>query len=393
MISVGLFTYSTRPRGSVVHAVCLGEALTQAGHDVTLYALGKAGAIFYRQAACHVVIFPACEAPSDPDALVRQRIAELVSGFDSLPMHHDVFHAQDCLAASALLEARARRPVVRTVHHVDRFVSPYLAACQRRSILQADAVFSVSRLTQRDVLAEYGRRSSIAPNGVDVARFASVPPATMARARARLGIEAGDTVVLSVGGVEPRKNTRRALAAVARACARHPSLKWVLVGGESLWDHAEYRAAFDADFAALPPDIARRIVRAGPVEEDELTALYRASDVLLCPSEHEGFGLCVLEAMAAGTAVVVPGRAPFTEYVDAETGVLVDPESVESIAVALVGLLDDAPRRQELAARARARTQAFSWSHSAAEHVRLYAALRASPLPGAPDERRESIDA
>jgi glycosyltransferase-like protein len=387
MTSIGLFTYSTRPRGSVVHAVCLGEALTRAGHQVTLYALGKSGATFYRPAACPVVLFPAGEAPADAESLVRQRIGELRSGFASRAMRHDVFHAQDCLAASALLEARLGGPLVRTVHHVDRFDNPYLAACQKRSILQADAVFSVSRLTQREVLAQFGRPSSLAPNGVDLQRFASVSPGAIARVRARLGIDPGDSVVLSVGGVEPRKNSRRALAAVARAYARHPSLRWVVVGGDSLWDHAGYRAAFDADRAALPADLAGRVVCAGPVDEEELTALYRTSAVLLCPSEQEGFGLCVLEAMAAGTAVVVPGREPFTEYVDPQTAVFVDPGSVDSIAAALTDLLGDPPRRRELAARARERAQGHSWSRSAAVHGGLYAALRAGA--GSP----ESIDA
>jgi glycosyltransferase-like protein len=387
MKSIGLFTYSTRPRGSVVHAVCLGEALTRAGHDATVYALGKAGAALYRQAACHVVIFPAGEAPAQADRLVRQRIGEFLSGFASRPMRHDVFHAQDCLAASALLEAATLRPVVRTVHHVDHFESPYLAACQRRSIVQADAVFSVSRLTQRDVLAGFGRESALAPNGVDAERFATVSREAVGRVRARLGIGQGEPIVLSVGGVEPRKNTRRSLAAVARVHSRHPSLRWVLVGGDSFWDHSEYRAAFDADLAALPADLARRIVRAGPIDEDELAALYRASDVLLCPSEQEGFGLCVLEAMAAGTAVVVPGREPFIDYVDAETAAFVDPESVDSIALALDDLLGRPQRRHELAARARERARGLTWSRSAAAHLALYAALRSSSA------RQESIDA
>jgi glycosyltransferase-like protein len=387
MTSVGLFTYSTRPRGSVVHAVCLAEALTRAGHDATVYALGKAGATLYRPAACDVVVFPAREAPAEADALVRQRIDEMRRGFDSRPMRHDVFHAQDCLAASALLEAGRGRPVVRTVHHVERFESPYLAACQRRSILQADAVFSVSRLTQRDVTAQFGRPSALVSNGVDLERFASVSPEAMVRVRARLGIWPDEPIVLSVGGVEPRKNTRRALAAVARAATRHPSLRWVLVGGDSLWDHSDYRAAFDSDLAALSPGLARRIVRAGPVDEGELTALYAASTVLLCPSEQEGFGLCVLEAMAAGCAVVAPGREPFTDYVDETSAAMVDPESVDSIALGLVGLLDDPRRRRELADRARQRTQGFSWSRSAAAHLALYATLPGSVA------RQESIHA
>ena len=57
------------------------------------------------------------------------------------------------LAQSALRPAL----VVRTVHHVERFEDPYLAACQRRSVVEAERLFVVSRLTGREVLAEYER--------------------------------------------------------------------------------------------------------------------------------------------------------------------------------------------------------------------------------------------
>src|SRR5258708_34408688 len=126
MLSVGVYTYSTRPRGSVVHAMSLAEALVAAGHDATLYALCKPGASLYRPLACPVELIPAAAAPADPDALIRQRIEELVCGLRRLARRHDIFHAQDCLAANALLAARsgASAPVVRTVHHVERFDSP-----------------------------------------------------------------------------------------------------------------------------------------------------------------------------------------------------------------------------------------------------------------------------
>jgi hypothetical protein len=59
MLSIGLFTYSTKPRGSVVHATYLAEALAQRGHDVTLYALSKAGDRLYRDVGCKVAYLDA----------------------------------------------------------------------------------------------------------------------------------------------------------------------------------------------------------------------------------------------------------------------------------------------------------------------------------------------
>jgi glycosyltransferase-like protein len=381
-LSVGIFIYSTKPRGSVVHASGLAEALTREGHDVTVYALGKSGRGLYRPLACAVEVIAAADAPPDADALIRQRIAEFAFGFAARELRHDVFHAQDCLSASALLAGAPRRfsPVVRTVHHVERFESPYLASCQRRSILDADAVFSVSRMTQRQVLEEFGRTTSLVHNGVDPGRFSDGHRRDRDWLAARFGIGKEDVVLLSVGGVEPRKNTRRALAAVARVFAECPSLSWIIAGGDSIWDHGEYEARFEAELADLPGGLATRVVRTGTLDEDDMSALYCLSDVLVCPSEHEGFGLCVLEAMAAGTPVLVPGREPFTEYLDSDCAAFVDSDSVDSIADALLALVFDGDLRARRAACAKNRAADFTWGRSAATHLAHYRTiLRGEP--------------
>ena len=378
MLSVGVYTYSTKPRGSVVHATGLAEALVAAGHDATVYALAKPAATWHRRLACSSQLIAAADAPADSDALIRQRIDEFVSGFRILDMRHDIFHAQDCLAASALLAARARiaGPMVRTVHHVERFESAYLADCQRRSILSVDAVFSVSRRTQRDVLEQFGRTTRLVDNAVDADRFLAVRPGGRQWLQSRYGAAVDDVIVLSVGGVEPRKNPTVALAAIARAYAIQPRLRWIIVGGHSLWDHSDYIARFEAECALLPADLRARIVRAGTLSEQDMTSLYSTSDILLCPSIQEGFGLCVLEAMAAGAAVVVPGRGPFTEYLDANCAKLVDPGSVDSVAQALVELAVDPRLRSRLVAAARVRARRFSWSRAAATHLSHYESIR-----------------
>ena len=314
-LSIGIFTYSTRPRGSVVHAAALSEALADRGHDVTLYALCKPGDVFYRPLRAPVRLFGAAAAPSDTDALVRQRIAEFAAGIAGERPRHDVYHAEDCLAANALLAAKPLgvRHLVRTVHHVERFESAYLLECQRRSIQNADRLLSVSGLTRREVLAEFGRVSRLVPNGVDVERFDAAAREPALALRRRFGIEPGATLLLSVGGVEPRKNSLRVLEAFAAACAERADLVWLIAGGASIFEHAEYRSEFAARLAVLPESVRARVRHAGVLDERDIPALYRASDVLLSPSIHEGFGLCALEALAAGTPVLASDRAPFTE--------------------------------------------------------------------------------
>ena len=374
MLSIGLFTYSTKPRGSVVHATYLAEALTRGGHDVTLYALSKAGDRLYRDVDCKVAYLRAEKAPSEPDALIAQRVREVADGVAELRPRHDVYHAEDCLVASGLLTKRAElklKPLVRTLHHLEHFVSPYLRDCQRRSILEADAVACVSQISQRDVQRELGRACPIIGNGVDVARFATNEQLEH-ETRARFAVAPDQRVVLSVGGVEPRKNSFCALDALLPLLRRHPELRWLIAGGDSIWEHDTYRGGFRDRLSRLEPQVRERIVELGPVTERELTGLYGLSQILLCPSLQEGFGLCVLEALAARTAVVVSEQEPFTEYLTPDVACLVRPGSPASIADGLARLLHDEPTRQRLVRAGEAHAQAFSWERVALDHERLY---------------------
>ena len=378
MLSVGIFTYSTKPRGSVVHAACLAEALQRKGAEVTLYALSKAGDGFYRPLSCALRLIPAEPAPLEVDALIRQRIAEFCTGIAALGVRHTICHAEDCLAANALVAARSvlgAAGIVRTVHHVEQFESPYLMACQERSVASADLVLSVSQVTSREVRAVYGRQAPVISNGVDLTRFEARSALALGRVRERLGVGPDETLILSVGGVEARKNSLGALGAVRAAFAEHPHLRWVIAGGASIWEHESYRAEFARQLQALPEALRARISILGTIPEAELTLLYRASDVLLCPSLQEGFGLCVLEAMAAQAAVIVPRGAPFDEYLDETCASFVDSNSVMDITRGLLQLLREPAQRQRLVAAADLRVRRFSWDLVAERHLARYESL------------------
>ena len=395
MTSIGLFTYSTKPRGSVVHATYLAEALAARGHDVTLYALSKAGDRLYRELSCSVVYLQAEGAPADADALIAQRIREVAAGIAELRPRHDVYHAEDCLVTSGLLAKRREHglwPLVRTLHHLEHFESPFLKECQRRSILDVDAVACVSRVSQRDVRRELGRACPIIGNGVDVARF--TPNLELMRwTRERFGFDARDKIVLSVGGVEPRKNSLRALEAMTPLLAAQPRLRWLIAGGASIWEHDAYRSEFRMRVGALESGLRSRIVELGPLPERELTGLYQSSQILLCPSLQEGFGLCVLEALSARVAVVVSNREPFTEYLSPDSACFVEPESAASIGGAVERLAANAELRARLATAGVARARALSWDSVAVEHERLYADLLGKPSRSGTKSYEESAHA
>jgi glycosyltransferase involved in cell wall biosynthesis len=113
---------------------------------------------------------------------------------------------------------------------------------------------------------------------------------------------------------------------------------------------------------------------AGYVPEDELVDLYQRAAVFYFPTLHEGFGLPVLEAMAAGCAVVTSNVYSVPE-IAGDAAVLCDPHDVDSHVDAIERLLEDADERQTLAAKARDRASQFTWQQAAEETEAVYRAL------------------
>jgi len=370
--SLGLFTYSTAPRGSVVHAAYLAEAMTGRGWDVTLYAHDKDGGRFFRDlSGVRVRLVPAARTPPTTAELVKQRAGELGRYLDDIAPLHDVYHAEDCLTANGLLAARdrgARFAVVRTVHHVERFADPYLAECQERSIRRAALCLAVSRAAELDVERSFGVRCERVSNGVCVERFARRDPSRVASLRARFGL-GDDPVVLTLGGVEPRKNTICTLRAFARLLSAVPRARLVIAGGATVLDHGAYRAEYDAALASLPLHVRARVHETGVAPDEDVPSLFHLSAALSFPSLEEGFGLVALEALAAGLPVVASALPPLTEFLNADVATLVEPGSERALAEGLLEAFS-APKARLAAGVRHAAT--YSWDRVAALHEAAY---------------------
>jgi glycosyltransferase involved in cell wall biosynthesis len=158
--------------------------------------------------------------------------------------------------------------------------------------------------------------------------------------------------VLAVGTLEPRKNLPRlveAYSSLERALQeRHP----LVVVGAIGWETGETLSALES--------LGERCAMLGYVSDAALAELYRRCTVFCYPSLGEGFGLPVLEAMAAGAAVITSDISSLPE-VGGEAVEYVDPKSSSSIAAGLRGVLEDDQRREQLAALAVARAAGFSW--------------------------------
>lgn len=264
----------------------------------------------------------------------------------------------DVAHATGLVPCATSAPLVVTVHDVaflhdpDKF-SRHGVRMMRRAVevigRRADRVLCSSEATMADCV-DAGLDARIlrhVPLGVDVEPV-TADQVDRVRRRYRLPVE----FILFVGTIEPRKNLRRLTEAVGRPDVPLPL---VVAGADGWGDHG-----LEHDTLFL-----------GFVPADDLAALYSAATVFAYPSEREGFGLPVVEAMAQGTAVVT-SRGTSTEEVAGGAAILVDPLEVDSIAD---GILDAIERREELGAAGRTRAAAMSWEVTADRTVAVYREL------------------
>lgn len=170
--------------------------------------------------------------------------------------------------------------------------------------------------------------------------------------------------VLAVGTLEPRKNLSRLLDAwLALPQPLRAAHELALVGPRG-WDDAEIVAKAQAAGARL----------LGKVSDEELRALYAGAAVFAYPSLYEGFGLPVLEAMAAGAPVITSNVSSLPE-VAGDAALLIDPRSTQALAGALEQVLSDPALAARLRAAAGPRAAQFSWERTARETLAVLQAI------------------
>ena len=359
---IALLTYSTKPRGGVVHTLALAEALAARGEEVTVWTLGRGGDdAFFRPVdpAVRVRVVPFVAEPDEGvGARIQRSIRVLAEAFD--PAGYDVVHAEDCITANAVPGC------IRTVHHLDTFTTPELVACHDRAIVRPVALVTVSRAVAQEVEAGWGRVPTVIPNGVDAERFGAAAGATAQAQRDGWRARFGE-YLLVVGGIEPRKGTMDALEGYALARRRHVDLRLVVAGGETLFDYAEYRRRFDRRREALrvPVDVL------GPVDHGELPSLVAAARAVPFLSTKEGFGLAAMEALAAGVPVVARDLPVIREVFGRAVERVPDGAGVaRGLASAVDRAFEGTGPAPELG---RTLAASYSWDAAAAAHQELYA--------------------
>ena len=285
---------------------------------------------------------------------------------------------------------RAPCPSVWVCHGLDWYVMPWASRFADRLshrflvpryASKAGAIIAVSEVTRRHVMQYLhvpADRVVTVYSGVDDVFRRPLDETRAGEIRAKFSLP--DRFFLYAGAIYPPKNFTRLVRAYARVGPER-GIPLVVAGGEN---------RFLSEREVREPEalgIGDWVRRPGWVEQEDLAALYALAEALLLPSLFESCGLPVLEAMASGCPVVTADRYGTRELAEG-AAVLVDPESVESIAAGMRRVLDDGALRAELRAAGLERSRNFVWQRCARETL---AVLERVGLERRPALRRGSV--
>jgi glycosyltransferase involved in cell wall biosynthesis len=195
--------------------------------------------------------------------------------------------------------------------------------------------------------------------------------------RARLGVPPSAPIAVSIGRHVPEKGYRHLVDGAARLERTKPDVHWILVGD------GELRGELEAQ--------AQRLGLVSHVHftgwRDDVAEMLALADVFVLPSESEGFGRVLVEAMAMGRPVVATNVGGIPDIVlDGETGLLVEPANAAALADAVRALVDEPARAARLGAAGRVRAEStFSLGAHVDAVERVYEEVLGR---GAPEARR-----
>jgi glycosyltransferase involved in cell wall biosynthesis len=262
-----------------------------------------------------------------------------------------VLTLQDLIFLSTPVRGRSARQVVG--HRYERWLI-------ERSVPAATVLAVPSETVAREVTDRFGDAST--PHVVYVGVAAPIEAHRT---------ESAPPYIVAFAGRDPRKRTAAVVAGWRAVAPMRVRLKLLTSGGLPPELGESLRGELDRGAVTLIEHVPRR----------ELMRVLGGALALAYPTSDEGFGLPVLEAMAAGTPVL-SGLATVTREIGGDAIIALDPSDIPgSIAAAVRQLLDDRSYADEIAARGRARAAQFSWRATAEAYLRLYRTAVERGLP------------
>ncbi|HNS02851.1 MAG TPA: glycosyltransferase family 4 protein [Anaerolineae bacterium] len=300
----------------------------------------------------------------------------------------DLIHVHDWLPSFAARELQATfgLPLVVTIHATERGryrgalyseMSRAIDAAEERLAQEATRVITCSQAMQMEVHSFYHVPSGqivVVPNGIDGRHLRRLRGRDLSDFRSRYA-QPHQRIVFNVGRMVYEKGADLLVEAAPLVLSRTADVKFVIGGRGPLFDALRQRIA---DLR-----LTEHVLLSGFLTDDERDRLYVVADVCVFPSRYEPFGIVALEAMAAGTPVVVSDVGGLGTVVQhGLTGLTTYPEDVRSLAWAIQEVLDHPEAAQERAARASAHVKEhLNWDVIACMTLQVYEDVRLGVPP------------
>jgi glycosyltransferase involved in cell wall biosynthesis len=362
--------------------VCTRLAAAQAGlgHDVAILAYSTPAQDQQIEAALRVLpggdrvrleILPACSRLERLTARIgRRALQRLIPSFDVLHLHQTWFRL---LVVAGEEARRAGKPYCISPHGTlttwglgRKALKKRLAlALGFRRLFEHAAFMHVLNPYEREGIVATGlnSRCELIPNGVFLEEFEPLPHRNEFR---RTHPELGQNpYVLLLSRLYPAKGGRLLVEALAELSARHPELRVVFVGPDG-------GAKGDWESCARTLGVQDRVHFVGALWGREKAAAIVGASCFCLPSEHEGFSMAIVEALACGRPVVITRECNFPEVAEAGAGVVVERSSA-GVAVGIERVLSDPAEAERMGARGRALIESgFTWPVIARRMVEAY---------------------
>lgn len=237
----------------------------------------------------------------------------------------------------------------------------------RRWLLRLHDKIAVSKAALDYVSRHLPGKYRIIPNGVDVNHFSINGPK-------REEFIDGKVNILFVGRLEQRKGLGHLINACAKVKQSFTNFRLIVVGPGTVLRFTYERAVKDMG-------LSNNVVFTGFVPSNELPSYYRTADIFCAPATGgESFGIVLLEAMACGKPVVATSIEGYVNVLTHnEEGLLVPPRDDDSLAHALLSLLENEHLRQQMGTKGRKKAEKYSWENVARQVMECYINLLNSP--------------
>jgi glycosyltransferase involved in cell wall biosynthesis len=372
---------SVEAGGQNLHVAELSKALAKQGHEVTVYTRRDNRALPDELTTEHgyrIVHVPAGRSRPMPKDDLSRDVGEFTRFLQARWEldRPDVVHAHYWRSGLASVSAArvAGVPVVQTFHGLGTVKKRFLGDDDTSPPQRIGSEKVLCRETQRIAATSSDEVAELAAMGVPRARISIVPSGVDVDAFVPEGEAMPDgkyaNRLVAVGRLVPRKGFATAIAAL-RAL---PDTELVIAGGPDKRrlgrdGHARFLRSF-----AESMGVAKQVRLIGQISRDELPALLRSADAVVCTPWYESFGIVPLEAMACGVPVVASAVGGLTDtVVDGVTGRLVPPRKPRALAATLHHLLAHQTILEQFGAAGRDRAWArYSWQRVADETLRVY---------------------